>query len=87
MVHDAPHALRPTPSVAWRDALDEVVLLDRATGRSWLLDPAGAAIWRAVVAAGDLEAAVALLPGAEAAEVEAFTHRLVAEGALEEAGG
>jgi hypothetical protein len=79
--------LRPAGTIAWRPALDEIVLLDRVTGRSWLLDPAGAAIWAALVDAGSVPAALDRLPGADPDEVAGFADRLVAEGALEAAGG
>lgn len=74
--------LRPIGRVAWRAALDELVLLDLDDGRSWLLDPAGAAIWQAVVDAGTVAGALDRLPGTDPDEVASFVERLVAEGTL-----
>lgn len=74
--------LAPAAGIRWRPALDELVLLDVATGRSWLLDPAGAAIWQAVLATGSVAAALDRLPGADPREVEGFVDGLVAAGTL-----
>lgn len=84
MAEPAAQVLVPATSIAGRAALDELVLLDRDTGRSWLLDPAGAAVWAALVEAGDVDGALARLPGADPTEVSAFAERLVSEGALVE---
>ena len=74
--------IAPADGIRWRASLDEIVVLEVTTGRSWLLDPAGAAIWAAVVEAGSLPGALAHLPGADPAEVQRFVEGLVAGGTL-----
>jgi len=74
--------LAPAAGIRWRPALDELVLLDVTTGHSWLLDPAGAAIWQAVLATGSVAAALDRLSGADPREVEDFVDGLVAAGTL-----
>jgi hypothetical protein len=76
--------LAPARRLAWRPALDELVLLHGDTGQSWLLDPAGAVLWLALVEAGSVTGAVERLAGADPEEVAAFADRLVAEGAMVE---
>jgi len=79
--------LVPADGIRWRSALDELVLLEVSTGRSWLLDPAATAIWEAVVIAGSAQGALALLPGADPREVEGFLDGLVEAGPLVRSSG
>jgi len=74
--------LAPASAIRWRPALDELVLLNVATGHSWLLDGAGAAVWDAVVTTGSVTTALDLLSGALPDEVDAFVWCLVDAGAL-----
>lgn len=79
--------LRPADGIAWRPALDELVLLDRFSGRSWLLDPAGAAVWAALVEAGSVGDAIERLGTVDRDELARFAEELLAEGALQRGDG
>ena len=76
--------MRPPPGLRQRSCLDALVLLDTDTGRSWVLDQAGALLWNALrvhrTPAAVIEHAAA--DDATADRITAFTHDLVEAGAL-----
>jgi hypothetical protein len=72
----------PKPSVVALDVLDEVVLVDVATGACCALDPAGARLWRLVLSSSSEDEAVRLVTDSDAGDprsVRADLRRFIAE--------